>query len=543
MIIPPIKPASRRRSAPSRHRSRAGRRPRVPAPIPAEPAPAPTALVSILPPALQALLEALPPEAHLPLELLAPLVVERTPLAGATLSLWAYLLKPADLDAIFDRHRGRSFEDTLHFDAFVELIRDALVLHNGSGRQSFQRAREQGELPTREEAVYGKLRRIPIPLSAGFFEDISGLMRPLLPTGHAIGEVPASLAGMTVVVLDGKQIKDVAKRLKAVRGRPGKVIGGKILVAYLPGDGPGGGHGRRPRRRGQRHPADARRRSPAPAPASRASRLWVADRQFCDLDQPAPLTEQGDHFLIRRTLRTGFHADPDRAGADGRRRAGPRGRRAVGLARRGDGEAAAVRAADPPDPPGRGGGSYLVTDLLDEPAYPAEDLLTVYLAAMGDRAGIPADHRGLQPAAADRQHAGGDGLPGGVLPGAVQPAAGDAGLCGGRPGRAVRRRSVSMEQIFVDVQKELTALTELFAAGGRSPAGMPRSWSREERGGSAGWAAGRCMDAPLPQGGQQEAATEGEEGQVLRGPYVGPQGPRRGTAEARPERERDVAQS
>ena len=42
---------------------------------------------------------------------------------------------------------------------------------------------------------------------------------------------------MTVVVLDGKQIKKVAKRLKVVRAKAGKLIGGKILVAYLPGEG------------------------------------------------------------------------------------------------------------------------------------------------------------------------------------------------------------------------------------------------------------------------------------------------------------------
>ena len=36
------------------------------------------------------------------------------------------------------------------------------------------------------------------------------------------------------------------------------------------------------------------------------------DRQFCDLNQPAELTEQGDHFLLRRSLKLGFHADPDR---------------------------------------------------------------------------------------------------------------------------------------------------------------------------------------------------------------------------------------
>src|SRR5690348_16773541 len=131
MIIPPTKAASPRRSALARLGSRAGRRPRVPVPIPIEPESVPTAPASILPPALQALLRALPPEAQLPLELLAPLVVERTPLAGAALSLWAYLLKPATLDAIFERYRGRSFEDVLHFPTFVELIRDALVLHGG----------------------------------------------------------------------------------------------------------------------------------------------------------------------------------------------------------------------------------------------------------------------------------------------------------------------------------------------------------------------------------------------------------------------------
>ena len=45
---------------------------------------------------------------------------------------------------------------------------------------------------------------------------------------------------------------------------------------------------------------------PEAVPRARARiagiRLWVADRQFCDLDQPRRLTEEGDHFLIRRTL-------------------------------------------------------------------------------------------------------------------------------------------------------------------------------------------------------------------------------------------------
>ena len=171
-------------------------------------------------------------------------------------------------------------------------------------------------MPTREEAVYGKLRRIPISLSTGFFEDVSELIRPLLPTGHAIGTVPASLAGMTVVVLDGKKIKNAAKRLLATRGRPGKLFGGKILAVYLPAYGlvvamaadPDG-------------EANDIRLMPRVMPQARTAvagpRLWVADAQFCDLDQAAEFTKDDDHFLMRFTLRNSFTADPDKAALTG----------------------------------------------------------------------------------------------------------------------------------------------------------------------------------------------------------------------------------
>ena len=460
MIIPPTKTTSPRRSAPAPRGSRPRRRPRVPVPIPLEPEAAPTIPASILPPALEALRRALPPEAQLPLELLAPLVVERTPLANATLSLWAYLLKPAALGAIFERYRGRSFEDVLHFPTFVELIRDALVLHGGSGRQSFQRAAERGELPTSREAVYGKLRRIPIPLSTGFFEDVSALMRPLLPTGHAVAAIPASLAGMRVVVLDGKQIKDVAKRLKVVRGRAGKVIGGKILVAYLPDEGLAVAMAADPD--GE---ANDIRLMPAAVPRARArvagARLWVADRQFCDLDQPALLAEEGDHFLIRRSLRTGFHPDPARparTGIDARGRTvverwgwlgSPRDRR-----RRYVRQIHLIRPGEE--------AVLLVTDLLDGAAYPADDLLRAYL----ERWGIERVYQQITEVFNLRR------LIGSTAEGSVFQAAFclvlynlvqviRAYVAAGQAELPVAM--VSAEQIFVDVQKELTALTELFA--------------------------------------------------------------------------------
>ena len=74
-------------------------------------------------------------------------------------------------------------------------------------------------------------------MSLGFFEDVTELIGPLMPEKAQVARIPASLAEMRVTILDGKQLKKVAKRLKPVRSKAGRVVGGKILVAYLPAEG------------------------------------------------------------------------------------------------------------------------------------------------------------------------------------------------------------------------------------------------------------------------------------------------------------------
>jgi hypothetical protein len=81
--------------------------------------------------------------------------LQRLPLADATLSLWAYVLQPTFLAQVFAEYRGRSFEETLTFARFVDLIGDALVEHEGSGRQSFSRAQEQGRWRRRVKRCTG----------------------------------------------------------------------------------------------------------------------------------------------------------------------------------------------------------------------------------------------------------------------------------------------------------------------------------------------------------------------------------------------------
>ncbi len=385
--------------------------------------------------------------------------LQRLPLADATLSLWAFVLQPAFLDGVFLRYRGRSFEDTLRFAGFVELIGDALLQHAGSGRQSFVRAQEQGILPTSIEAVYGKLRRVPLGLSLGFFAESTARLRTLLPGGLTATELPPSLDGLTVVVGDGKTLKRVAKRLLPARRAAGKVYGGKLLVAYLPVQGLAVAMAADPD--GE---ANECRLVPQMLDQARRGvtgpRLWVLDRQFCDLVQTARCTQDGDHFLIRYHPKVHFHPDPSRppqlsADAQGRPVSeewgwlgaadNPRRRyvRRITLERLG--EEAVV----------------LVTDLLEAERYPAADLLSVYLA----RWGIERVFQQITEVFALRRLIG--STPQAtvfqaafclVLYNMVQVVRGYIAVARPEPCLA---ETLSAEQIFYDVQRELTAVSVL----------------------------------------------------------------------------------
>jgi hypothetical protein len=305
-------------------------------------------------------------------------VLARLPLADAFYSLWSYLTTDDLLRPLYDLHRGASYQDQLTFPQLVHVVADALTRFHGRGRQAILQAIDHQQLSTQQRAVYTKLSRVPLPLAEALLTALTARLRLLLPAGLVHTPLPGCLAGLTVVVLDGKKIKNVAKRLLEVRGRPGKVFGGKLLAAYLPTLGmtvalaadPDG-------------EANDIRLVPRVLPLVRAAvaglRLWVVDRQFCDLDQPGRFAAEGDHYLIRFSLKTSFQADPTRpvrTGVDGKGRAcreewGWMGAVAQGARR------CYVRRIWL-DRPGEEA-VILVTDLLDADVYPALALLAVYL--------------------------------------------------------------------------------------------------------------------------------------------------------------------
>src|SRR6266849_849590 len=119
-------------------------------------------------------------------------VLCRLPLAEAGLVLWRFVSETAVLDDIFERNRGRCYEDELPFSVLVNLTADALLEHGGSGRKSFQRGQENGELEVSLVSAYGKLGRLPQAVSEGFLAEGTDRLLSVFPM-KAVVQPPKSL--------------------------------------------------------------------------------------------------------------------------------------------------------------------------------------------------------------------------------------------------------------------------------------------------------------------------------------------------------------
>jgi Transposase DDE domain len=309
--------------------------------------------------------------------------VARMPLAESVLTTWRFIADESYLNELFEEHRNRCYEKILSFSSIVYLTRDALLEFNGSGHKAFQHARDSKELETSLAAAYGKLGRLPIPVSMALLSGCTARLREIYPEAEvAQTAVPQSLARYRPIVLDGKAIKRVAKRLKPLRGRAGGFLGGRALVAMdlhsglaldMHADPDGDANDTRfvgdlvPKVRG----------------LVTGPLLWLVDSGFCDLTQTIHFTaDPDDAFLVRYHPKVPFFSDPERPAREGRDRHNRQYREEWGwLGNSKNKKRRYVRRIVLIRPGEKD--VILVTNLCDADVFPAEDLLEIYLKRWG----------------------------------------------------------------------------------------------------------------------------------------------------------------
>jgi Transposase DDE domain len=307
-------------------------------------------------------------------------VCRRLPLADAALRLLDFATDDHFLTDLFARHRGRSYEGVIRFPLLVHLMAEALLGHRGSAHQTFRQAQEEGTLTATVEAMYGKLKRVPVGLSQAFFAETTARLASVLPVRPS--PLPASLADFRVLNFDGKKVKHVAKRLKPLRGLKGAVLGGKLLVVQDVGTGQALVVEATADGEAADNPLVPGAVAQVRARPDGSARLWVGDRAFCDFQTLPVLAQAADHFLVRYHAKCHFVPDPDTPARTGTDANGRTFREEWGwLGKPTNQQRLYVRRITLTRPNDEA--LIVVTTLLDADRYPAADVLTAYRRRWG----------------------------------------------------------------------------------------------------------------------------------------------------------------
>jgi hypothetical protein len=309
-------------------------------------------------------------------------VLEKLPLADSVWRLLRFAMADPWLQDLWARHRGRCYEQDLKFSTLAHLTADALLQHNGSGHQAFERAKAAESLPVSITATYEKLKHLPLALSESLLAEGTHRMNSVLPEIPAPDPLPDCWAGLEVFGGDGKAIKHVKRLLKPLRGLQAGILGARASVAlnlrtglavamvgHLDGEA------------GEAALTEALLPKLAAAVGSKGWVL-VLDRLYCNLSFPQRVMDAGGHFLIRYCTNTTFVPDPARPAREGRDAQGHRFVQEWGwLGKVEKADRQYVRRITKPLRDGKE--IAVVTDLLDEVKYPAEAMLLTYQSRWG----------------------------------------------------------------------------------------------------------------------------------------------------------------
>ena len=129
--------------------------------------------------------------------------------------------------------------------------------------------------------------------------------------------VPACFSEHNVFCIDGKKLKDVARRLRETRSVAGRLLGGKALVALSV-------HEQLVVAMSSSLDGETNDGPLVPELLTRLHQwspkdnIVLADSQFCDLTTPRNILAQGSDFVVRYHPKVHFHADSEGVTAESR---------------------------------------------------------------------------------------------------------------------------------------------------------------------------------------------------------------------------------
>jgi hypothetical protein len=309
-------------------------------------------------------------------------VLKNLPLADSCWHLLRFCMSDPWLREVWDAARGQCYERELSFPLLAHLVSEALLQHGGSGRQACERAAEEGRLPVSVASVFEKLSNVPMAVSETYLRQGTERLQAALPCDGSVHPHPSCWNGFELFAVDGKAIKHVKRLLKPLRNLQAGVLGARASVALnlRTGQAPAMiGH-----LDGEAGEAALTEKLLPQLAMMSGTKQWVAvlDRLYCNLKFPHRVLAAGGHFVIRYDPHTSFTANLDRPVQESRDEQGNRIVQRWGwLGKTGDRRRLYVREITRTLKDGAD--ICVVTDLLDEQAFPGADVLTLYRQRWG----------------------------------------------------------------------------------------------------------------------------------------------------------------
>lgn len=219
--------------------------------------------------------------------------VQRTPIAVLARASLEGLFQPAALDELFRQTARSQYQHQLLFSHLVDLLLAVVLRQQPSVHAAYRYLRAEGRLCVAPGAVYEKLARMELGVSAALVRHSARRAAPVI--AHLKAGEPSWLPGWRVRILDGSHLAATEHRLQELRPTWAGALPGAVLAVldqqtqligdvFLTPDG----HAQ------ERSLLDDILR------IAEARDVWVADRNFCTLKFLFGLDQAQAAFVIRQ---------------------------------------------------------------------------------------------------------------------------------------------------------------------------------------------------------------------------------------------------